>query len=98
MKHSLTASERRGAIILAIISFILIGAGIMIPRCSSNIEIQEQVPVEEILVKGDTTRNKIKKSDKNKSSRKGNKKTKEKKTYRQRSPLDEPVSPEPVSP
>lgn len=88
MRNSLTSSERRGAVILAIISLIVIGVAFIIPSVMPDKSKPIDSTEVEILVRGDTVSSVKEKTKEKKSTPK---KTKTKKTYRQRSPLDEPV-------
>lgn len=88
---SLTASERRGIIILAIITLLITGAGILMSFQEKR--NYPELPETNVLIDGDT----IGEADKSKNKKEKTKRRvktsskKEKKTYRRRSPLDEPV-------
>ena len=97
MSHSsYSASERRGILVIAILAFVLIGAGITLSLCSRNSDIKE-IPVviqHPELVDSTSLNTKNEKSSKRKDTKvkkTTSRKTKSKKTYRKRSPLDEPV-------
>ena len=87
--NPLTASERRGIIVLAIVALLITGAGVGMSFLHKGKTI-ETVPEISVLVEGDSLDNGSS-SKKNRKTTKKNKKTKEKKVYRRRSPLDEPV-------
>ena len=93
MKHPLTASERRGAVILAITAVLIIGCSFLIDSCSSSrAKIVKEKPEMEVLMRGDTLDLKEKERKQSRKKKgKSSKKSKEKKTYGRRSPLDEPV-------
>lgn len=99
MSHSsYTASERRGIIIIAIISLLLVGAGLGVSFCNRNVVPADKYPIIEThpeMVDSVTVLNEkdqLKTDKKTKKNKAGNStKKKDVKTYRRRSPLDEPV-------
>lgn len=97
MKNPLTASERRGILVVAAIALIITGCGWGISRCDRS-EPDEPLPEIEVLVHGDSSLTQKEEEVTPKPKRKrrkavndstSSKKKKGKKVYRQRSPLDE---------
>lgn len=95
-----TASERRGVLVVAFLSLLVIGAGILVGYCDRP-DPQSFEPAIEVLMEGDTItptketkkdnkKKKSKEEGKNKKSKK-TKTTKENKKYGRRSPIDETV-------
>lgn len=104
-KNPLTAAERRGILIVAVIALLITGSGMIAGRCNRpDIEaLEAERPRVEVIMSLDSleaaeaadstkTRKKRKKGEKGKASKKKSKPAKEKRTYRQRMPLDEPVN------
>ena len=94
MSHSsYTASERRGIILIAIVSLLILCAGVILSVCGrqTNLEEGEVIELPQMIdsVRIKETETIMKKKDGRKASRSN--KTKSEKTYRRRSPLDEPV-------
>ncbi|MBD5358625.1 MAG: hypothetical protein HDR88_16835 [Bacteroides sp.] len=100
MKNPLTASERRGILVVAAISLLITGCGWGVAMCGRS-EAEEMTPEVEVLLHGDSLTSKgttDKKSSTERGKKKGRRdsvsssvKKKDKKVYRKRSPLDEPV-------
>ena len=96
MSHSsFTASERRGIIVIAVISLLIIGGGVVIALCGRNPQTEKEIPVVVVhpemadsVPEGSNKEKSVKKNSKKKSS---SSKNKTKKSYPRRSPLDEPV-------
>lgn len=94
-KNPLTASERRGILIVAGIALLLTGGGWIVSRCQRPpIDVSPQEVT--ILMHGDSLssdKDKMQKKRKRKTRKDSvsSKKKKVKKTYRQRNPLEEPV-------
>ena len=92
---SFTASERRGIILIAIITLLIIASGIVLGLCGRNKNIVEDIPVvvehSQMVdsVKNGKPDEKGIKNKKKKST--SSSKNKSKKEYRRRSPHDEPV-------
>ena len=96
-RSSFTASERRGVIVIAIISLLLVGAGVLVAllKGAKNegndypIVVEHSEMVDSIAVEKNSQEQK-KRSGKSKNKRK-TESLKNKKTYRKRSPHDESV-------
>ena len=100
MSHSsYTASERRGILVIAILSLLIIACGIGVSWINQNKAENEVAPqvfehaemVDTTVVKVQGKNKEVFKQKAVKSSEKENKKTLNKKVYRRRNPLDEPV-------
>lgn len=106
MSHSsYTASERRGILAIAIISLLLVGAGVGLSFLGNQAYAEEETPMviehpemidSTAVLNTKKLKSETKKSPKNTKqtstkTKKSSSKTKSKKTYRRRSPLDEPV-------
>lgn len=104
-KNPLTASERRGIIVVAAISLLITGAGMVVSRCDrpDPEELERNAPRVEVLLSADSlqandtvtqknrkTRGKGKTRGKKKSARTG--KVRADSMYLTRNPLDETVS------
>lgn len=100
MSHSsYTASERRGIILIAVVSLILVGVGFGFTLCDRHPSRDEAYPIveqhDELI---DSTaapaskKEKDSKKSKKRKARESSAKPSSKKTYRRRSPRDEPVS------
>lgn len=99
MKNALTASERRGILVVAALALLITGAGWVVSVCQRNLP-EEDMPEVEVLVRGDSVTDdggskkmsgKTRKKKKEKSDSLGNKSSKTPKKYRRRSPRDEAV-------
>lgn len=96
MRNSLTASERRGIIVVAVLALLLTLSGWFVSKCQRQ-HMEETPPEVEVLIHGDsisetdstTVRKKRTRKSKNDSVKK--KKGKTPKYYRRRSPRDEAV-------
>lgn len=95
-KNPLTASERRGILIVAGIALLLTGSGWLVSRCQAP---QAAISPQEVkvLIHGDSLLPHKEKKEKTKRKKKARKdsvspsKKKVKKTYRRRDPLNEPL-------
>ncbi|MDE5976804.1 MAG: hypothetical protein K2G69_09665 [Muribaculaceae bacterium] len=102
-KNSMTSSERRGIIVVALLALIIIGSGMIVARCGGSEPQPDNDEVYTLLADSlqqeiNTAREKSHRdslkrhrSDSIKRKKKG-KSQKSPKTYRKRQPLDEPVS------
>lgn len=100
MKNVLTASERRGIIVVAALALLITGSGWVVSMCQRNMP-DEEMPEVEVLVSGDSVidvaggvdgkSEKTRKRKKERFDSLGNKSSKTPKTYRRRSPRDESV-------
>lgn len=97
MRNPLTASERRGIIVVASIALIITGAGWIVSMCQRNTP-EEPLPDVEVLINGDSIssdtsavgdKKRIRRGMRNDSTKEGRKKSR--KTFRRRNPLDEGV-------
>lgn len=96
MRNALTASERRGILVVAGVALIITACGWGMSMCRHDAP-EENIPEVEVLVRGDSTtggdttamRKKRRRNNKNDSV--SRKKVKSHKQYRRRSPLDEPL-------
>lgn len=96
-KHPYTASERRGIIAIAVMSLLIIGAGLGLSLCNRNSYsgfsdsevIEDTSMIDSVAIEKSGNTSSHKKS--NKKVKKKSTPGKNKKTYRRRSPLDEPV-------
>lgn len=90
-RSSYTASERRGVLVIAIISLLIIGSGLIISHFYGGYEQEIESPVvteHPEMIDSLEIKSRESKSTKKKSKKRS---TKTKKEYRQRSPLDEPI-------
>lgn len=93
MRHPLSASERRGIIVIALVALCVTGAGIIVPRCTrpaSRIEASDVT----VFINADTTANSGSESTSVRSSRKSKRRSSSKgkpapKKPSYRSPHDE---------
>lgn len=83
MKNQLTASERRGILVVAAIALVITAAGWIVSLCSRP-AAENPMPEVEVMVHGDSVS--MKDSVKNVKNT-----TKRKRKFRRRSPLDEKV-------
>ena len=95
MKNGLTATERRGVIVVALVALIITAFGFFISKDQNE---NDTVMVEEVRVmaREDSVAEKEAKTSKKKSSKKSSKKkggksSAKKKQYGRRSPIDEEV-------
>ncbi|MCH5227134.1 MAG: hypothetical protein J1F16_04875 [Muribaculaceae bacterium] len=96
MAHiSYTASERRGVLLIALISLIIVAAGIGVTLFGTTKTEAEIVPVvneyPQLIDSLELKKQQKKEDNKNRNKKKKSTNSKEKKRYRQRNPLDEPV-------
>ena len=97
MKNPVTASERRGIIVVAVLALLITGGGWLVSTCRR--QSPETVPPEvAVLVRGDSvgdgvgeSSGKRKKNRKDSTGSSKSSKSKSPKTYRRRSPRDESV-------
>ena len=98
MKNVLTASERRGILVVAALSLVITGAGWIVSMCQRSVP-QEAMPEVEVLLRGDSVSESRSDGDSVKKKRRrrsrkdsvGNKRNPQPMQYRKRSPIDEIV-------
>lgn len=103
-RNSYTSTERRGIIAIAIISLLIVGAGLGVSFCTDRRAMEEMNSIVEEHTEyiDSTAQEKNSPGNKKEKGKSGNKKTKgksssrdsnqrPKKVYPTRSPLDEPV-------
>ena len=99
-KNPLTAAERRGIIVVAVIALLITGAGMLVKRCDrpDPEELKMNAPQVEVLLSADslnasdTIGRKKRKGRKKKKSARTGKMRADTVSYHKRDPLDEIVS------
>lgn len=99
-RHPLSASERRGIIVVAVIALLIILAGLLTSRCSSPSTSPSPAEIRELSAGDSIEREKRlsgegkplkEKGDSTKKKRKGKRNDRERKTYPTRDILNEPA-------
>lgn len=96
MKNVLTASERRGILVVAALALLITGAGWIVSMCRHN-DPEEVMPEVEVLVSGDSVQEEVSGTDSTRRKHRrrvrkdsvGAKDARQRKQYRRRNPLDE---------